>query len=185
MLRLRSRSRALGNLRHCFSGNRARGHIGIANVPVYRDLMKTAGMDGFTLTRIAIRRAIETIFPSPDFPWENFDSRKRTQVSLFLLPFRNGLERQRWRLPGPIRDRIKSAERASSASPFPLERGEGALSRLRRRHGYHRDEENGGFHSVGLSPGAQRRWKRLSLLSFFTGIKIGGRLPSSGESSRD
>ncbi|CAK9821424.1 hypothetical protein ANTRET_LOCUS155 [Anthophora retusa] len=26
-----------------------------------------------------------------------------------------------------------------------------------RRYGYH-DEENGGFHSVGLSPGAQRRW---------------------------
>lgn len=114
MLRLRSRSRALGNLRHCFSGNRARGHIGIANVPVYRDLMKTAGMDGFTLTRIAI----ETIFPSPDFPWENFDSRKRTQVSLFLFPFRNGLERQRWRLPGPIRDRIK--KRGESLLRFSL-----------------------------------------------------------------
>ena len=46
-----------------------------------------------------------------------------------------------------------------------------------RRYGYH-DEENGGFHSVGLLPAAQRRWnanaERLSLLSFLRALKSGG-----------
>lgn len=62
---LRSRSLTLGNLRHCFSGNRARGHIGIANVPVCRDLMKTReSQDGWVYERIAIRRVIEIDHPS-------------------------------------------------------------------------------------------------------------------------